>query len=309
MGTAITPEQLKLLGGIREEIVLALDADRAGREAMLRAQRVAGSGKLRLLGGGDARGGGSGGHAMGSEEARERLRAGSPTPSTWPSSTSGRMLDDADSRVRPGATGRSTRWWRCWRRWGTRSPARRWPARWRTGSRRIRRWSRGGCLGAGDGGGGARPRHSRGRPRRGTGPGGGAAAAELARAERAGAAGDVHRLPAEGRKVLERLTDEHSGPTAMRARDWLEASRRPDGGIDREDEELLSLVQRLVVDADREPASAAAMEINLLKSSSWRCSSGGSRWRSPRAATRPPTFSASAPTSPRRSPARAGLGN
>jgi DNA primase len=49
MGTAITAEQLKLLGGYAGEVVLALDADRAGREAMLRAQRVAGSGKLRLL--------------------------------------------------------------------------------------------------------------------------------------------------------------------------------------------------------------------------------------------------------------------
>ncbi len=49
MGTAITADQLKLLGGYAEEVVLALDADRAGREAMLRAQRVAGSGKLRLL--------------------------------------------------------------------------------------------------------------------------------------------------------------------------------------------------------------------------------------------------------------------
>jgi DNA primase len=49
MGTAITPEQLKLLGGYAEEVVLALDADRAGREAMLRAQRVAGSARLRLL--------------------------------------------------------------------------------------------------------------------------------------------------------------------------------------------------------------------------------------------------------------------
>ena len=49
MGTAITPEQLKLLGGYAEEVVLALDADRAGREAMLRAQRVAGAGRLRLL--------------------------------------------------------------------------------------------------------------------------------------------------------------------------------------------------------------------------------------------------------------------
>ena len=49
MGTAITPDQLKLLGGYAEEVILALDADRAGREAMLRAQRVAGSGKLRLM--------------------------------------------------------------------------------------------------------------------------------------------------------------------------------------------------------------------------------------------------------------------
>ena len=49
MGTAITPDQLKLLGGYAGEVVLALDADRAGREAMLRAQRVSGSGKLRLL--------------------------------------------------------------------------------------------------------------------------------------------------------------------------------------------------------------------------------------------------------------------
>ena len=49
MGTAITPDQLKLLGGYAEEVVLALDADRAGREAMLRAQGVAGSGRLRLL--------------------------------------------------------------------------------------------------------------------------------------------------------------------------------------------------------------------------------------------------------------------
>ena len=49
MGTAITADQLKLLGGYAEEIVLALDADRAGREAMLRAQRVAGGGSVRLL--------------------------------------------------------------------------------------------------------------------------------------------------------------------------------------------------------------------------------------------------------------------
>ena len=48
MGTAITPEQVKLLSGYAEEAVLALDADRAGREAMLRAQGVASGKRLRL---------------------------------------------------------------------------------------------------------------------------------------------------------------------------------------------------------------------------------------------------------------------
>ncbi|MBM3667913.1 MAG: DNA primase, partial [Actinobacteria bacterium] len=42
MGTAITPEQLKVLGALTDTVVLALDADRAGADAMIRAQRVAG---------------------------------------------------------------------------------------------------------------------------------------------------------------------------------------------------------------------------------------------------------------------------
>lgn len=48
MGTAITPDQLGLLAGHADEVILALDADRAGREAMLRAQRVAAGRKIRL---------------------------------------------------------------------------------------------------------------------------------------------------------------------------------------------------------------------------------------------------------------------
>ena len=42
MGTAITPEQLQALGALADTVVLALDADRAGADAMIRAQRVAG---------------------------------------------------------------------------------------------------------------------------------------------------------------------------------------------------------------------------------------------------------------------------
>ena len=48
MGTAITEEQLGLLSGLCETVVLALDADRAGQEAMLRAQRVAAGRKMTL---------------------------------------------------------------------------------------------------------------------------------------------------------------------------------------------------------------------------------------------------------------------
>jgi DNA primase len=48
MGTAITEEQVAALSGMVDEVVLALDADAAGQEAMLRAQRVAAGRKVRL---------------------------------------------------------------------------------------------------------------------------------------------------------------------------------------------------------------------------------------------------------------------
>jgi DNA primase len=48
MGTAITPEQLSMLAGLTESVVLALDADRAGADAMIRAQKVAGGRGLEL---------------------------------------------------------------------------------------------------------------------------------------------------------------------------------------------------------------------------------------------------------------------
>jgi DNA primase len=48
MGTAITPEQITMLAGLTETIVLALDADRAGADAMVRAQKVAGGKSIEL---------------------------------------------------------------------------------------------------------------------------------------------------------------------------------------------------------------------------------------------------------------------
>ncbi len=48
MGTAITPEQVATLSGTVDEVVLAMDADEAGQEAMLRAQKVAAGRRMRL---------------------------------------------------------------------------------------------------------------------------------------------------------------------------------------------------------------------------------------------------------------------
>jgi DNA primase len=48
MGTAITPEQIQMLAGLTEALVLALDADRAGADAMVRAQKVAGGKSIEL---------------------------------------------------------------------------------------------------------------------------------------------------------------------------------------------------------------------------------------------------------------------
>jgi DNA primase len=48
MGTSITEEQVATLSGMVDEVVLAMDADEAGEEAMLRAQRVAAGRRMRL---------------------------------------------------------------------------------------------------------------------------------------------------------------------------------------------------------------------------------------------------------------------
>ena len=48
MGTAITPEQVSMLAGLTDSVILALDADRAGADAMIRAQKVAGGKSLEL---------------------------------------------------------------------------------------------------------------------------------------------------------------------------------------------------------------------------------------------------------------------
>ena len=197
MGTAITGEQVATLSGMVEEVVLALDADSAGQEAMLRAQRVAAGRKMRLRVAAMPAGRGPG-----RDDGRAGGRRALPRP--------GRGRRRAERL--PG-------------RAGARRHRRRLADRARPGA------DRGGADPGGDGGDGEprRPGPPGGRAARpragdGDGPGGGGAAgqrraragarapsggadrsaaapgrrADLARAPRALAAGDVHRAAGGG---------------------------------------------------------------------------------------------------------------
>ena len=76
--------------GYAEEVVLALDADRAGREAMLRAQRVPAASKLRLLVAAMPAGRGPGRHDAHRGGRRAAAEGAGGARSTSPSSTCGR---------------------------------------------------------------------------------------------------------------------------------------------------------------------------------------------------------------------------
>ena len=197
MGTAITPEQVKLLSAYAEEAVLALDADRAGREAMLRAQGVGGK-RLRLRVARMPEGKDPADLlAAGEAASANAFRAAIEGAEELPVFHVRVCLDDADltlaGRSRPGARRGGG---------GDRGDARLDLARGAhaRGGRSARRRSR--PRGAADRGRGAGAAPSA-AGRRGPGPaaavgrgrGPGAAVAELARAARGGAAGDV-RAPA-----------------------------------------------------------------------------------------------------------------
>ena len=139
MGTAITGEQVAALSGMVEEVVLALDADSAGQEAMLRAQRVAAGRRMRLRvaampAGEDPA------EMMAAEGGAERFRALVDAAVELTAFQVGLVLDRTDVARRPSATARWPRWRRCWPGWGRRSAATTWCAGWRSGSTSSRRW-------------------------------------------------------------------------------------------------------------------------------------------------------------------------
>jgi DNA primase len=265
MGTAITPEQLQQLSGYAEEVVLALDADRAGRAAMIRAQRVGGGRQLRLRVA--AMPAGEDPADMLAEGEGERLeeliegaidlpefhvRVALEEADLSSPADRDRALDDVVPVL--AAMGESIS-----RDELARVVADRLSADPGLVMRRVA--AAGGLGRAGDGAAVSD---------RGDGP---APAAPPSRAlsarerrERALLAMCI-ASPGEGREYLERLSPEHlSGPAVVRTRDWLAGHlEEPLRGLPRDDEELVSLVTQLVMSAEREPGGREAMELNFLQ--------------------------------------------
>jgi DNA primase len=263
MGTAITPDQVAALSGMVEEVVLALDADSAGQEAMLRAQRVAAGRRMRLLVA-----------AMPAGEDPAEMMTADGGPERFRE-----ILERAEEltafqvRLVLGRTDTSSPTER------DRALAEVAPvlaAMGETVSRDelIRKVAEkldlepamvmGRVVAATPASGGRQdaapePRSpAQNQPRR---------PAELTsreRRERALLAMCV-ALPDEGKEYLARLTEAHLSPTGLRAAAWLrENLRDPASNLPHDDGELAGLIAELVIMSREEPSSHEAMELNFL---------------------------------------------
>jgi DNA primase len=269
MGTAITPDQLQALAGLCEEVVLALDADRAGRAAMLRAQNVAGSRKLRLrvaqMPAGEDPADMLAGEGVG-EGAVERFREIVDAALDMPVFHVRSILDAADLATPAGRDRALDEALPVLAGMGetisrdelTREVAERLNADPALVSRRMK---------------GERPRPREPEPGPSPAPAPAQPAApprkpvELSTRERREQ--ELFAMcmasPQAGREYLGRLTEEHlSSPLAVRTRDWLTAHLDdPVSGLPREDEELVTLVNRLAARSRNELSYAEELGIHL----------------------------------------------
>ncbi|HWA53968.1 MAG TPA: DNA primase [Solirubrobacterales bacterium] len=263
MGTAITDEQVAALSGMVDEVVLALDADAAGQEAMLRAQRVAAGRKMRLRvaampAGEDPA------EMLAAEGGAERFRAlldGAVELTAFQVDlvlgrtdvSSPAERDRALAEVAPvlAGLGESASRDDLVRRVAERLDLE--PAM--VMGRVVASQPLSGGSSDGTEASGRTPAPM---PRR---------TAELTsreRRERALLAMCI-ALPDEGKEYLARLTDAHLSPLGARAAAWLrENPQDPASNLPREDAELSGLIAELVITAHDEPASSESMELNYL---------------------------------------------
>jgi DNA primase len=264
MGTAITPDQVAAISGMVDEVVLALDADSAGQEAMLRAQRVAAGRRMRLRAAAMPAGEDPA-ELMAAEGGAERFRA---------------LLDGADEltafqiRLILDRTDTSSP---VERDRGLAEAAPVLAGMGETASREdlVRKVAErldlepamvmGRVIASTPATGGReeaaperREAPQQQQPRR---------PAELTsreRRERALLAMCI-AMPNEGREYLARLTEAHLSPTGLRAAAWLrEHPEDPASNLPHDDGELAGLIAKLVIMSREEPASHEAMELNFL---------------------------------------------
>ncbi len=264
MGTAITPDQLGQLSGLCEVVVLAMDADKAGQNAMIRAQEVAAGREMVLkvaempadadpadmLQAGEA------------ERFRELVTGALDLPAfqvelalqradlSSPSARDRTLTEVAPVLKAMGETvGRDE----LVRKVESRLDAEPGLVVRRIESSKI-------PDAAADA-----PRSGDGEPERAAAP-----VAEIRLSPRELRERKLLQMciaePSHGRAYVERLGESHlSSPLAGRVAEWLKGHLDdPMAGLPREDEELVSLVTQLVMSAEREPASEAAMELNFL---------------------------------------------
>ncbi len=258
MGTAITPEQITMLAGLTESVVLALDADRAGADAMIRAQKVAGGKSLELRVAAMPEG----------EDPADMLQEGSvdrfmklveeavDLPSFRVDVALGRgdlgsvagrerVLEEVGPVLKTmGETAL-----------GFDELVRKVADRLDTDASlvlaRVRSAPEASAAQAGDANGtkppkpvavSLTPRETR---------------------ERALLAMCIAQ-PEEGQGFIDRLTEEHLSPSGQPALEWLRTHLAdPMAGLPRDDAALTSLITELVMRAESEPASEGAMQLNL----------------------------------------------
>jgi DNA primase len=257
MGTAITPEQVSMLAGLTDLVVLALDADRAGADAMIRAQKVAGGRGLELRVAAMPEGEdpadmlqeGSAERFMGLVEGAIDLpsfRVDVALGRGELNSLAGRerVLDEVGPVLK--AMGETAL--------GFDELVRKVADRLDTNASLVL----------------ARVRSSPDQPARAPDEGDGYAPRPVAATltpretrERALLAMCIAN-PSEGRKFIDELTDQHVSTSGQPALRWLrEHLDDPMAGLPRDDAALTSLISELVMRSGSEPSAEAAMQLNF----------------------------------------------
>jgi len=262
MGTALTEEQVKLLSGNCEELVLAMDADQAGQDAMIRAQAMAARRNLVLRVAAMPAGKDPADLLQMGEVEQFRtvlegavdfseFRVGVALERADLSSGSGR--DRALSEIAPvlKALGDTV---------GRDELVRRVASALEVGPELVSRRVDATNV----------PSEARPGAEASAGESAAPARAEVPLTPREIRERQLFQMciadPAEGKSWLTKIDETHlSSPLAGRVVIWLrDHLDDPTAGLPRGDDELVSLVTQLVMSADRDLASGEAMELNYL---------------------------------------------